>query len=61
MTLSRLLGFVSILEYYVRKINAAFPIKQNIFASICDYEFWKCLLILITCMDQIHVLYRKWI
>ena len=30
MTLLRLLGFVNILEYQVRNINAAFPIKQNI-------------------------------
>ena len=38
MTLLRLLGFANILEYQVRKINAAFPIKTKYFASICDYE-----------------------
>ena len=31
MTLLRLLDFANILEYQVRKINAAFPIRQNIF------------------------------
>ena len=30
MTLLRILGFANILEYQVRKINATFPIKQNI-------------------------------
>ena len=30
MNLLRLIGFVNILEYQVRKSNAVFPIKQNI-------------------------------
>ena len=30
MTLLRFLGFANILEYNLRKINATFPIKQNI-------------------------------
>ena len=45
MTLLRLLGFVNILKYHVRKINAVFPIYTKYFAIICDYEFWKFLFI----------------
>ena len=30
MTLLRLFGFANILKYQVKKINAYFPIKQNI-------------------------------
>ena len=40
MTFLKLLGFANILEYQVRKINAAFRIKKY-FSSISDYEFWN--------------------
>ena len=45
MTLLRLLSFVNILKYHVRKINAVFPIYTKYFTIICDYEFWKFLFI----------------
>ena len=39
MTLLRLLGFANILEYQARKINAVFPIKQNILRVYVDISF----------------------
>ena len=39
MTFLRFLGFVNILEYQPRKINAVFPLKQNILLVYVDISF----------------------
>ena len=39
MTPSDFLVFASTLEYQVRKINVAFPIKQNIFLVYVNMSF----------------------
>ena len=39
MTLLKPLGFANILEYYVRKINVVFLIKQNILQVYVNMSF----------------------
>ena len=59
MTLLRLLGFANILEYQVRKINATFPIKQNILLIYVIMSFGIFYLFKFDALIKIHVLYGK--